>query len=191
MTFEEVCAFQRTHRNHLGKPLKVDGDIGPQTQWALDLEALGARGRIVNAALEHVGLAEQGTNRGPEIDLWLRRCGAPVGLPWCAAFASACVSAGGRNLHEASVARLAALLPHTDRPLPGDIGYYLHADGTGHAWIWSCTSATRGYTVEGNSDNAVRVWLRRLAECKSLRTIGLPTLASPTPPARAQSGGTR
>lgn len=161
--------FQRAHRNHLGQPLKVDGDLGPQTQWALDVDALGARGRIINAGLEHVGLLEQGTNRGPEIDAWLLRCGAPLGSPWCAAFASACVSFGGTNLHEASVARLVQLLPRTMNPRPGDLGYWLDANGTGHVWIWTAVGSQTGLTVEGNSDNGVRVWERLL--CDSLVTV--------------------
>jgi hypothetical protein len=39
-------------------------------------------------AKKYVGVKEHpaGSNRGPEIDRWLKHCGAAVGNPWCAAF---------------------------------------------------------------------------------------------------------
>lgn len=197
MTPDQVRAFQRIRRNHLGQALDVDGDIGPQTQWALDVEALGARGRIINAALDEVGLLEQGVNRGPKIDLWNARCGVPMGSPWCAAFASACVSAGGVNLHTASVAALVRTLTRTLTPRPGDLGCWLNADGTGHVWVWTCFDAmqTEGYTVEGNTDSGVRVWTRNVAEFISLVTIPEPPtlvgLPKPRPPFKARGGQTR
>jgi hypothetical protein len=47
--------------------------------------ALGAA--IARRALLDVGIAEDppGSNRSPEIDLYLQRAGVAVGLPWCAA----------------------------------------------------------------------------------------------------------
>jgi hypothetical protein len=179
MNRTQIETFQRSRRNHLGKPLAVDGELGPQTQWALDVEAIGAPGKIINYGLEHVGAVfENGDNRHPLIDGWLLRCGVPVGLAWCAAFASACISAGGRNVHEASVSRLAKLLQPTDSPRAGDVGYWLNDDGTGHCWIWTSTDLERrwGSTVEGNSQNAVRCWLRPFGRegIKSLRSLPEP-----------------
>jgi hypothetical protein len=171
-----IREFQRTHCNHLGQPLDVDDDIGPETQWALDVEALGARGRIVLAALDHVGLEEAppGSNRGPDIDAWLLRCGVPVGLAWCAAFASHCVSFGGTNVHEASVARLAQKLPQVMTPLAGDVFYWLNPDGTGHCGIVTGVAASVILTCEGNSEDGVRVWRRERAGLKFLSTVAEP-----------------
>lgn len=42
----------------------------------------------LDVAKKYIGLKEQGTNRGPEIDRWLKNTGVAVGNPWCAAFAS-------------------------------------------------------------------------------------------------------
>ena len=172
MNTDEIRKFQATHRTHLGQPLKQDGDIGPQTQWALDVDAFGKRGLIIQAALDHVGLIEQGTNRGPEIDAWLLRCGAPLGSAWCAAFASAMASFGGINLHEASVARLSTLLGDSyPDPIPGDIFYWLNGDGTGHCGIVTGVAGYNILTCEGTSANGVRVWQRSQVGLKFLRTI--------------------
>jgi hypothetical protein len=188
MTPDQIKAFQATHRNHLGEPLKVDGDLGPQTAWALAIAELGAkRQAIVSAAQDHVGRSENGDNRDPEIDRWLLRCGVPVGLAWCAAFASFCVSASGLNLHEASVARLSKLLPHTDAPQPGDVGYYLNPDGTGHCWIVIGVGPTTILNIEGNQRNAVRVLRRVRSQARFLQTV--PTAG--VLPVEFASGGTR
>jgi hypothetical protein len=188
MTPDQIRAFQAQARNHLGEPLQVDGDLGPQTSWALAIAALGEkRQAIVSAALDHVGLSENSDNRHPDIDRWLLRCGVPVGLAWCAAFASFCVSASGLNLHEASVARLSKLLTQTDCPQPGDIGYYLNADGTGHCFIVIGVGPTSVMTIEGNQRNAVRVLRRVRSQLRFLQTV--PTAG--VLPVEFATGGTR
>lgn len=190
MTPAQIEAFQACHRNHLGEPLDVDGVIGPETAWALAIEDLGhKRNAIVNFHLDHVGrVSENGDNRHPEIDRWLLRCGVPVGLAWCAAYVSAAVSAAqGMNLHEASVARLSKLLPHTDCPQPGDIGYWLNADGTGHCFLVIGVGPTTVMTGEGNQRNGCRTLRRVRSQLRFLQTV--PTAG--VLPVEFATGGTR
>jgi hypothetical protein len=193
---EEVKAFQRRRTNHLGKPLKQDGDIGPETQWALDVDSLGDISLAIWAAVDQVGLIEVGTNRGPEIDRWVLRCGVPLGSAWCAAFVSMALShLPGVNLHEASVARLARLLPETDSPLVGDVFFWLNEDGTGHCGLIIGTDGDDILTCEGNSENGVRVWVRAKGNLRFLSTRpqprqpGIPGKAKLT--RKARGGQTR
>jgi hypothetical protein len=174
MTPDQIKTFQAAHRNPYGEALAVDGILGPQTQWALAISELGAkRNAIVNFHLDHVGqVTENGDNRGPEIDRWLLRCGVPVGLAWCAAYVSAAVSAAqGINLHEASVARLSKLLPHVAEPQPGDLGYYLNADGTGHVFLVIGVAPTTVMTGEGNQRNGCRTLRRVRSPLRFLQTV--------------------
>ncbi len=63
MTPAALEAFQKTHLSHLGRPLKADGVLGPQSEWALDFDTLstGRRSivRVAQAGGHHPGLAAQ------------------------------------------------------------------------------------------------------------------------------------
>lgn len=164
MMHEQIRAFQRTHANHLGRALVVDGIQGPLTEWALDYETL-AHGRqaIIFSAQTYVGLEEipRGSNDDPQgiIRRWLERCGAKKGDPWCAAFVSHCLSVG---LHPkipiaiAGAQRLGKSLPATSEPWPGDVMWYPTQEGRGHCGIVLGVSASEVMTIEGNQDHGVR-----------------------------------
>jgi hypothetical protein len=105
---QDLIQFQSEHTDHEGKPLAVDGDLGPITLWAMAVDNLSAeRRKTVLTACEHVGVKEEpmGSNRGPDIDFWLKRCGVPVPKDpkepapknaWCAAFVSYVLSQAGK-----------------------------------------------------------------------------------------------
>lgn len=159
MTPAQLQAFQRTHRNHVGKPLRVDGIQGPETEWALDFETLCLpRRSIVTVAQTFLGLEEVplGSNRDPGglIEGWLRRCpGAKPGDPWCAAFASHC-------LGFARIAGAQALGKHlaaTTQPMPGDVMWYPTGEWQGHCGIVLGVSADEVMTIEGNLRHGCRV----------------------------------
>jgi hypothetical protein len=170
----DIAGFQRLHVGPDGQKLRADGDLGPRTQWAMDIEALpGWRQDIVLMGLRHVNVKETSRNRGPEIDAWLRACKVDpednVDDPWCAAFASMCLRAGGIEAREASVARLAKLFVEVASPLPGDLCCLHRADGTGHVDIVTGNGVGVVSVVGGNVGNAVRAGLRMKAGRKFYR----------------------
>jgi uncharacterized protein (TIGR02594 family) len=156
VTPEDVREFQRAHVDVFGKALVQDGDLGPSTQWALDLFSCSPRRRaVVHRAQSALGVTEEppGSNRGPRIDEWLQRCHVSTGLPWCAAFASWC-------LETVAIAGAQALGKHflaTDVPLPGDVMYFLTGGGKGHCGIVVGIGEHEVMTIEGNCQDAVRV----------------------------------
>lgn len=157
----DVRQFQRTHTNHLGLPLAVDGVRGPQTQWAEAIATLHpARHRVIQRALSHVGVCEDppGSNRGVRIDAWLDRCNVQRGNPWCAAFASWCLYDGTAI---AGAVRLGESFAATGEPLPGDLMWYrTDRRGRGHIGIVIGVGRLEVMTVEGNVDSRVGVWRR-------------------------------
>lgn len=181
----DVRQFQMTHTNHLGKPLSVDGISGPQTNWAFALSQHSElRQKVVARALSFVGTREEpmGSNRGFQIDRWLERCGIPVpkddsSAPqnaWCAAFVSWCISVQGLpNRKRAAVRQLAGDMGEVkyEHAQPGDLGFFLRSNGTGH--VWMVIGARNGWTmnVEGNTRNAVRVTQRPRARYLSLQPV--------------------
>lgn len=165
MSPDQIRAFQdRPSYDWLGMRLKPDGILGPKTRWALAVAELDPRRQaIVENACGFVGLTERETNRHPDIDAWLQRCGAPLGSPWCAAFASWCISVNGlKNVRVASAQKLGQLHTRaTTRPVPGDVMWFPTGEWTGHCGIVVGVGLDAVATVEGNQDNAVRL-VRRL-----------------------------
>jgi len=107
-TANAVCMFQASHLDADGKPLKVDGIVGPKTEFALQhpsglkqvqtLETLPQNQRAANAKTEvllstamgeykkNVHEEPDGSNRGERIDIYTGFVGKPtdrVGPPWC------------------------------------------------------------------------------------------------------------
>lgn len=177
MTPEDIRAFQALATDHTGAPLAVDGNAGPRTRWAMALSTWPReRVAIVSRAIGKLGLAERdGTNRHPEIDEWLARCGVETGHPWCAAFASWCIAASGLQVAVAGAQNLGrkfrALAPGED-PLPGDVMWYptgAPSAGTGHCGVVIGTTLSEVMTVEGNLRNAIRLARRSRAAVRLSR----------------------
>lgn len=196
MTPDSVAEFQKGRHDWEGKPLKVDGDLGPRTRWALAISHLDPRRQAVVAnACGFVGLQERETNRGPEIDTWLQRCGAPLGSPWCAAFASWCISVPGLpSVREANAQALGRSLRPSTLILPGDVMYFRTGQHTGHCGIVIGTGPGEAAVVEGNHVNAVRLVRRGMLEVRFGSPIPAESLAD-IPPGlplvRVQKDGTR
>jgi uncharacterized protein (TIGR02594 family) len=163
--------FQSTHTDWHGRPLVVDGQLGPKTRWALAIADLPRwRRRIVQVVCSQVGVVEApiGSNRGTEVDAYLRPSGLSA-VPWCAAFVSWCLKEAGYALpvYHVSAAKLLryALRPVVSPAQPGDVFGWVNPDGTGHVGfvIGAGDALDMVATCEGNSANRVRVcWRPRM-----------------------------
>jgi len=196
MTPNQVSEFQRGRFDWEGKPLRVDGDLGPRTRWALAMSRLDSRRQaIVANACGFVGLTERATNRGPEIDTWLERCGAPLGSPWCAAFASWCISVPDlSSVREAGAQTLGRSLRSTTLILPGDVMWFPAGTWQGHCGIVVGTGPGEVACVEGNHGNRVALVRRRTADVRiatPLPVEELPGIPPGLPLVPVQREGTR
>lgn len=183
MTPEQVETFQRDHKNHLGQPLAVDGDPGPQTRWAMALATLcQARQTIVRAAQGYLGLVEMplGSNDDPRgiIRGWLDWCHAKPGDPWCAAAASWCLSQGlSTQVREGGAERLGKRFTATIAPVAGDLFWYpvgprqRGGHQPAHVGLVGGADDREVMTFEGNCQNAFRVTRRPRAGLHFSRTV--------------------
>jgi lysozyme family protein len=120
LTASAIKLFQARSSDSQGKPLSVDGVVGPTTWAALfgtpvvapvvtatPPQVLLQRVITVAAAEEqqHVREVPLGSNRGPRVDQYLRSAGIDPGTgsyPWCASFIVWCFDNAARQLGLAS-----------------------------------------------------------------------------------------
>lgn len=123
--------------------------------------------RAVSYAISQVGVKEEppGSNRGPEVDEYIRSGNldpAKGSYPWCACFVVHCVKRAGELLRikpqlRAS-ARVVTLLQRNpeaqlDRAEPLSIFIHLETNGDGHTgFVISVNEDGTIETVEGNTD---------------------------------------
>lgn len=161
--------FQAAHCDWHGRPLVVDGTLGPKTRWAMAIADLPRwRRAIVQVACSQVGVVESplGSNRGIEVDAYLRPSGLSA-VPWCAAFVSWVLREAGIDAlgqyHVSAAQLLRSLRPVVSGDKqPGDVFGWVNPDGTGHVGfvIGLGDALDVVATVEGNSENRVRVCTR-------------------------------
>ena len=128
-TEASVKLFQARFPDADGQPLVVDGKVGSITWQALfgeDSVPASSRAptpllaKAIEIARSQIGIMEQppGSNRGPEVDEYVRRAGLNPGgkFAWCAAFLYFCFDeaaiAGGRAN---PVIKTAGVLDHWER----------------------------------------------------------------------------
>lgn len=119
----------------------------------------------LDTARKYVGLIERTGNRGPHIDRWNRRVGAPLGSPWCASFVSFCLDAGGaheprtrsawsRAFVGSGAIEASKVLSGEYTPQAGDIVIWRRSATAGHiGFVEKEWSRARGRTVEGNTSS--------------------------------------
>jgi len=183
-TQEAVELFQIRSADHFGAPLDVDGRVGPLT-WA-SLFATPTVPVVTDAgplllvetlrfAATQIGVLEKplGSNRGPEVDAYLKSAGAEPGSPWCAAFVYFCFQQAAAGLGVANpVIRTASVLEHWNRAgaagiarlgndeciadpalvKPGMIFIIIHPSGAGHCGLVESVTGTLLTTIEGNTN---------------------------------------
>ena len=96
----------------MGRPLEIDGEVGSLTWGALfgastvpsnSMAPSPLAKAAIDFAITQIGVMEKpmGSNRGPEVDDYLRTAGLnPVGesFPWCVAFTHFCYKKAAENL---------------------------------------------------------------------------------------------
>lgn len=158
----DIREFQRHNFNHLGKPLEVDGVLGPETRWSMNFLTLSSERRaVIREGQKYIGLVEipPGSNDDPEgiIDGWLKTCGAKEGDPWCASSASCWLSVS-TPVRIPGAIRLGRHFPPTDNPWVGDLFWYpTNNKGNGHVGLILGVGSTEVMTLEGNCNNMCQV----------------------------------
>ncbi len=188
-TEEAVELFQSRFGDHAGRPLDVDGRVGPNTwgalfgaatvpvQTAADSDLLG---KVIDVANSQVGVMEvpPGSNRGPQVDDYLRRVGVDpaTASPWCAAFVYFCFDEVCKKLsppmpnpvvktagvmdhwraaaHVAQATRISAQEAQDNPSLvkPGLIFLISTAGGHGHCGLVKEVHGGNLTTIEGNTN---------------------------------------
>ncbi len=183
---QAVQLFQARHVDAQGQPLKTDGEVGSITWAALFGETqvpvveavidpfLGAVLAQAGAAAD-AGVREQprNSNRGPEVDQYLRRAGAPLGLAWCCAFTYWCFDEAAQhagrpnpmfqtagclahwnNATRRGARRLLARDAVADPGLirPGMVFIMDFGGGLGHTGFVERVEGGYLHTIEGNTD---------------------------------------
>jgi hypothetical protein len=204
-TESAVKLFQAGHVGPDGKTLTVDGIVGPSTWWALDNPSGSAQHQdtgdipeqeasnpIAAAALASArvelskGVHEvpDGSNRGPEVDVYTGMEGVPLptlGPLWCAYFASwnFAKSPGGSPFGRIGGAQSIAHyclknIPgsvndqstHLYVPRCGDLGVIANGQIHGHILQVAACQDGKIWSIEGNSGNAVRMRQRQVEACR-------------------------
>ncbi len=185
-TEEAVHVFQSRSVDQFGTPLTVDGRVGPGTWAALFATEIPTATQsetplqegALQVASSQVGSMENplGSNRGPQVDVYLRSVGinpAAGSFPWCAAFVYFCFQEAASKLGVANPAikdagvldcwnkagtsgvhRIATseAVHHTGLVKPGLIFLLKVGSISGHMGLIEKVEGERLTTIEGNTN---------------------------------------
>lgn len=183
---QAVQMFQARHVDREGRPLKTDGEVGAITWAALFGEAtVPAADRAADALLARVlqvAAAEEArqvrevppnSNRGRDVEAYLRRAGVGPGLAWCCAFVYWCFDEAAQALGRANpMFKTAGCLAHWNgapsmgarrltrsqavadpaRVQPGMVFIMDFGGGAGHTGLVESVVGGHITTIEGNTD---------------------------------------
>lgn len=181
-----VKLFQSRSVDSQGNPLKVDGAIGAITWGALfgdeKVPELSTTGDALLARVLQIAAGEEarkvrevppGSNKGPDVEAYLRSVGLGGGFSWCAAFVYWCFDKAAQDLGRANPAfKTGGCLAHwngapgkgarrvltskaqADPALlqPGMIFIMDHGGGLGHTGLVESISGGMITTLEGNAN---------------------------------------
>ncbi|MEA2951071.1 MAG: hypothetical protein QOJ96_591 [Alphaproteobacteria bacterium] len=186
-TENAVLHFQARNSSTDGRPLSIDGEVG-KTTWAalfgpgavFNTAAFSAtasmRELVIDIAASQIGVVEKphGSNRGPEVDVYIRTTGlnpADGSFPWCVCFlywvfdqaakikgkenplpkTAGVIALWNLGRHtEADVVRKSEATAQTVKP-----GMIFHLDlggGKGHAGLVIEVRGDHVITIEGNTN---------------------------------------
>lgn len=183
---QAVQLFQARNVDSEGRPLKTDGEVGSLTWAALfgvdtvpssdsSDQPFLARVLQVAAAEEAKQVREvpKNSNRGPEVEAYLRRAGVPPGLAWCCAFVYWCFDEAALATGVGNpMVKTAGCLDHWNRAAgkgaqrimksqatadpglvrPGMIFIMDFGGGAGHTGLVEKITGGLLTTIEGNTD---------------------------------------
>ncbi len=188
-TEKAVKLFQARFTDVTGRPLEVDGKVGSLTWGALFgessvISASTAPSALTKAVIDfattQIGVMENppGSNRGREVDLYLRSVGldpAQDSFPWCVAFTFFCYQQASSNLAIANPhVKTAGVLSHWNKVKnksgvlrvtsdqaknnpglvkPGSLFIIDTGGGNGHSGIVVEVANGRLLTIEGNTND--------------------------------------
>ncbi|SER73023.1 Putative peptidoglycan binding domain-containing protein [Azotobacter beijerinckii] len=183
---QAVKLFQARNVDGEGRPLKQDGEVGSLT-W----EALFGKGTVATSANPGDPLLQQvlktaggeaarrvlevprNSNRGPQVDTYLRCVGAPLGVAWCCAFVYYCFEEAAGTIGRTNpMVKTAGCLDHWRRApsrggrrmassqavndpslvKAGMIFIMDHGGGLGHTGLVEHVVGGLITTIEGNTD---------------------------------------
>jgi CHAP domain/Putative peptidoglycan binding domain len=183
---QAVKLYQARHSDRNGLPLKVDGEVGsltweslfgaanvPSSQTATD--PFLARALVIAGAEEEKGVKESppNSNRGPEVNAYLKSVGLGPGYAWCCAFTYWCFDQAAKELNlENRMVRTAGVLAHWNSApargakriprhiavanpeviTPGMIFIMDFGGGLGHTGFVEAISGGMISTIEGNTN---------------------------------------
>jgi hypothetical protein len=183
-----VKLFQSRFPDTDGQPLKVDGVVGP-ISWAALFGALAVPtpsgspppllAAVLDVARTQIGVMEKppGSNRGPEVDEYLRGVGLDPtrgSFAWCVAFVYFCFGRAASQLGRANpMVRTAGVLDHWNKAgqrgiprlltadavakpqlvKPGQIFVISVGGGSGHTGLVEDVSGGKLVTIEGNTND--------------------------------------
>lgn len=184
-TRQAVKLFQARHVDGHGRALKQDGEVGPLT-WAVlfgdaavvpPQPATPFLAEVLRVAAAEeakpVREAPRNSNRGPDVEAYLRRVGLGPGYAWCCAFVYWCCDEAARGQGRTNpMVRTAGCMDHwrrapshgatrlaaTDaaadprRLRPGSIFVMDHGRGLGHTGLVEHVDGGWMTTLEGNTD---------------------------------------
>lgn len=185
-TLNAVKLFQARYTDTSGRPLLVDGKLGAITWAALFGEVDTPQAKTstllqitLQIAQSQIGIMEQpkGSNRGPEIDQFLRSVGLDPktgSYAWCAAFVFWCFNeAGSQTAMNNPVVRTAGVMDHWNKAgqrhiprllmndafndpakiKPGFLFVISTGGGLGHIGFVERVNSGLLTTIEGNTSN--------------------------------------
>jgi len=186
-TADAVELFQARSLDKFSSPLQVDGVVGPMTWGALfgaasvppvTRAATPLLQRVLKVAGSQVGVLEEptGSNRGPQVDEYLRCAGLEPASgchAWCAAFVYWCFHRAAADLGVANpavrtaqvldmwtragaagVKRISAVeaLAQPSLVQPGCVFVLSTGSGNGHTGLVEWADGDRLTTIEGNTN---------------------------------------
>jgi hypothetical protein len=187
-TEDAVKLFQARFPDTEGLPLEIDGQVGPITWAALfgkqsvsvvNQVSDQLLAKVLEVAASQVGVMEEplGSNRGPQVDQYLRAVGlnpAAGSFPWCAAFVYFCSQQAAQELgrpnpmiktagvlehwSEAGTRRIPRVLPReaSETPTlvkPGQIFLLSTGGSHGHMGLIAQVEGGKLTTIEGNTND--------------------------------------